>query len=452
MGTPRAEQIIEERYRLVRPLGQGGQGTTWKAEDLSNGQRVALKALSLRAMANWKSLELFQRESRVLEALDHPGVPDFVDSLHDSDMEAGGFFLVQELIEGPTLSERVNQGWHPGEQSVQALATALLETLVYLHERNPALIHRDIKPSNIIMRTEDARPVLVDFGAVQDSVRGEHSIASTVVGTYGYMAPEQFRGQATAQSDLYALGATLMFTLTQQAPEALPQERLKINVSAVTNLSPNFTRWLETLLEPFPEDRFQSAAEALNALQNLDSDPPDTPPALGPAPQNLKDNSSAHVLDLTLQAVPIRNLSTTQVFIRSLGVIGIFCIFITLITALLANPSVLPLVLFITFLIFFGFAKAMHHWFKTQRLVMDHAQDSFRIERSILGKTWRTEHGKISQLKLIRIAVPERFDKRAHEPSPYIRMVTQETSISMGSQLSRQEQSWAATRISNYLD
>ena len=260
------QEIIAQRYRILDILGQGGVGTTYEAEDLHTGQRVALKALSLRRMADWKKMELFEREARILSQLNHPAIPRYKDYFQvDTDRDRN-FYIAQQLAPGKSLANLVESGWHPDEASVRNLATQLLEIIIYLHSLTPPVIHRDIKPQNIIMQPEDRRVFLVDFGAVQDTYHHTVTGGSTVVGTYGYMAPEQFRGGAVPATDLYGLGTTLLFLLTRKSPADLPQRQLKIDFRSRVRVSKEFAGWLDKLLEPVIEDRFPSAEEALAVL------------------------------------------------------------------------------------------------------------------------------------------------------------------------------------------
>ena len=221
-------EIIAERYRILDILGQGGVGTTYEAQDLQNSQRVALKALSLRRMSDWKMMELFEREARILSQLNHPAIPRYLDYFQVDTAQDRSFYIAQQLAPGKSLAVIVESGWHPDQSEIQGLATQVLEILVYLHSLTPPVIHRDIKPQNII-RQENGRVFLVDFGAVQDTYHNTVTGGSTVVGTYGYMAPEQFRGQAVLSTDLYGLGTTLLFLLTRKSPADLPQRKLKID-------------------------------------------------------------------------------------------------------------------------------------------------------------------------------------------------------------------------------
>ena len=258
-------KIIAQRYRIVDTLGQGGSGTTYQAEDLQTNQQVALKALSLHRMTDWKMIELFEREARVLAQLNHPNIPKYLNYFHVDTPQDRWFYIAQELAPGKSLTELVQSGWRCNGSIVRCIAMQMLEILVYLHELTPSVIHRDIKPSNIIWNS-DGQVFLVDFGAVQDTYHNTFMRGSTVVGTYGYMAPEQFRGQAVPATDLYGLGATLLFLLTYRSPADLPTDRLKINFRSRVQVSEESADWLEKMLEPDVEDRFPSAKEALAAL------------------------------------------------------------------------------------------------------------------------------------------------------------------------------------------
>lgn len=259
-------EIVAQRYRIVNTLGQGGSGTTYKAEDLQSGQRVALKVLSLRQMADWKAIELFEREARVLAQLNHPAIARYLDYFHVDTPQDRSFYIAQQLAPGQSLAMLVQKGWRASQEEVRYIAIQILDILVYLHELTPPVIHRDIKPQNII-RQENGRVFLVDFGAVQDTYYNTFMRGSTVVGTYGYMAPEQFRGQAVPATDLYGLGATLLFLLTHRSPADLPTDELKIDFRSRVQIPEAFADWLEKMLEPDVEDRFGSAKEALTVLR-----------------------------------------------------------------------------------------------------------------------------------------------------------------------------------------
>jgi len=263
-------QIIAERYRIIDTLGQGGIGITYKAEDLQTNHQVALKALALRRMTDWKVLELFEREANILGQLNHLRIPQYIDYFQVDTTEDRGFYIAQQLAPGKSLAVLLENGWKPNETEVKHLAIQVLEILVYLHSLAPPVIHRDIKPQNII-RQGDGEIFLVDFGAVQDTYQNTVTGGSTVVGTYGYMAPEQFRGQAVLSTDLYGLGTTLLFLLTQQSPADLPQRKLKIDFRSHVNISSDFADWLKKTIEPIMEDRFPGVNQALSVLRGEQS-------------------------------------------------------------------------------------------------------------------------------------------------------------------------------------
>lgn len=262
--------VIAGRYEILGELGRGGSAVTYRARDTTTGGEVAIKALSLATMESWKALELFEREARVLESLDHPGIPAYVDmiapdpSAADGDSEAT-FALVQELAAGRDLSKRLAEGWRADEETVRDIARQVLEILVYLHQLSPPVVHRDIKPQNLLI--DDERVVrLVDFGAVRERLASQTEMGSTVVGTFGYMAPEQFQGRAEPASDLYGLGATLVHLLTGTAPAELPHARLKLVFDDRTSVSRQLVSWVDDLVEPAVEDRHPSARVALDRL------------------------------------------------------------------------------------------------------------------------------------------------------------------------------------------
>jgi eukaryotic-like serine/threonine-protein kinase len=183
-------EIVRSRYCITEILGEGGLGITYAAEDLETGDRVALKALSFRQVNEWKVLELFEREAKILAQLDHPAIAKYLDYFqidHDRDRD---FYIVQELIAGKSLAQEIAHGWHGSEADIKEIAEQVLHVLIYLHELKPPIIHRDIKPQNIILRP-NGKIAIVDFGAVQDTYRNTQVGGSTIVGTYGYM-PNNF--------------------------------------------------------------------------------------------------------------------------------------------------------------------------------------------------------------------------------------------------------------------
>ncbi len=258
--------IINQRYHITDTLGEGAIGITYKARDAVSGVDVAVKSLSLRHSNDWKAIELFEREAKVLANLHHPGIPEYLDYFQVDSPSDRHFHIVQQIAPGESLATLVAQGWHPTELEVRDIAAQMLRILIYLQSLHPPVIHRDIKPQNII-RHPDGQIFLVDFGTIRDTYRQTLTGGSTIIGTYGYMAPEQLLGQAEPATDLYGLGTTLLFLLTHRHPADLPQKRLKIDFSSAADISADFASWLDRMLEPAPEDRFTTATESLAVLQ-----------------------------------------------------------------------------------------------------------------------------------------------------------------------------------------
>src|SRR5690606_21635321 len=154
------------RYRLERLLGQGGFARTYLARDQRTGSACAIKELSLKAAEDWKAVELFEREAKVLSQLQHADIPRFVDSFTVDSPTDLHFYLVQEYIAGKNLKEWVRSGRHFTAWETIKLAIRLCSILEYLHGLSPPLIHRDLKPSNVILG-DDGSLHLIDFGSVR---------------------------------------------------------------------------------------------------------------------------------------------------------------------------------------------------------------------------------------------------------------------------------------------
>jgi hypothetical protein len=247
------------RYRIEGVLGSGSQGETLDAVDTSSEKRVAIKRFFVRGAASWKDVELAEREARVLSGIEHPRLPRYLDHFE----EAGALCLVMDRVEGESLAALRKRGGVLGRNEVVRLLSDVGELLDYLHGRNPPIIHRDIKPGNVI-RKPDGSFALVDFGSVRDSLKPEGG--STVVGTFGFMAPEQFQGRALGQSDVYGLGATALTLLSGREPEDLPHKGLAIDVLAALPHDPTFARVLSKMLDPDPDRRATHVAPLVGEL------------------------------------------------------------------------------------------------------------------------------------------------------------------------------------------
>lgn len=262
-------EVIGQRYEVIAELGRQPGRRTYHVKDLQTSEECILKRLSFGEDMSWDDVQLFERETQVLQALYHPAIPKYRDGFELSLPSGQGFALVQDYIPAPSLAAALRTGHPWTEEKLKALAKQLLDILIYLHSHSPPVIHRDIKPSNILWDESRQQAYLVDFGAVQTVVSGA---TRTVVGTYGYMPPEQFGGRAVPGSDLYALGATLIHLASGQNPADIPQENQRLQFANLVNLSPGFVYWLQHLVEPGLDQRLTSAQAALrelNTSQNL---------------------------------------------------------------------------------------------------------------------------------------------------------------------------------------
>lgn len=266
----KAGQILQERYQLQHTLRRSPQSRqTWLAKDLAtdSDELVIVKLLVFTEM-QWQDLKLFEREAQVLQSLQHPQIPRYRDYfLVDQQMPSFCWWgLVQDYVAGRSLQDLLDQKHQFCEQDVRRIAQDVLQILKYLHALHPPVLHRDIKPSNLILDQHE-QIWLVDFGAVQDQATVTGA-SFTVVGTVGYTPLEQFWGRAIAASDLYALGATLIHLLTGVAPVDLPQRNLRLHWRDRANVSSSFVSWIERLVEPELEKRFNSADRAGKALKS----------------------------------------------------------------------------------------------------------------------------------------------------------------------------------------
>ncbi len=260
------DTLRDGRFVIVGVLGEGGQGRTFDGIDTRAGRPVAIKRFDVRGASAWKDVELAEREARVLQTLSHPRLPRYVDHFEEN----GILYLVTEKVEGSSLANLRKQGAPFGEADALRLLEDASEALAYLHGRSPPVVHRDIKPANVLRRP-DGTYAFVDFGAVRDTLRPEGG--STVVGTFGYMAPEQFQGRALPASDVYGVGATVVSLLSGAEPEALPHRGLAIDVRAALRgrASERMMRVLERLLEPDPDRRPSSIAPLLAPGRGADA-------------------------------------------------------------------------------------------------------------------------------------------------------------------------------------
>jgi eukaryotic-like serine/threonine-protein kinase len=261
--------LLPDRYQYQKTLGNKAGRTTILAVDQQTGNQVVVKLLTFSDEFQWEDLRLFERETATLRSLDHPAIPRYLDSFETETDQDKSIALVQNYIPAKSLAEYLEEGRQFDESEVRELLNALLDILVYLHDRHPPVIHRDIKPSNILLGDRSGNSIgqvyLVDFGSVQ-TLATRAGQTMTVVGTYGYMPPEQFGGSAVPASDIYSLGCTALRLITDSHPADLPQRDLQIQFAQFTNLSSSFTQWLQKATHPSLDKRFSQALAAKEIL------------------------------------------------------------------------------------------------------------------------------------------------------------------------------------------
>jgi formylglycine-generating enzyme required for sulfatase activity len=264
--------LLDNRYRPIKFLGEGGFGRTFQAIDEKRlntpcvikqflPQQVGSAALA-------KATELFQQEAQRLQELGkHPQIPD-LEAFFSQDNR---LYLVQDFIDGQNLFEEFQTQGKLNEPQIRTILTELLPVLQFVHDNQ--VIHRDIKPENII-RSKIGKLFLIDFGVSKETSKTILTRVGTVTGTPGYAPPEQFRGMVYHSSDLYSLAVTCVRLLTGHfqkidgSDQLFDTNRMEWQWQKYVSLSQELTTVLETMLQDIPVKRYQSATEVLAALAN----------------------------------------------------------------------------------------------------------------------------------------------------------------------------------------
>ena len=261
---------VGDRYRPLVAIGQGGFGRTFLARDehAPGEHHCVIKQLFWRNNPPLASVELEQRfyqEAQRLQTLGgHPQIPQLLDYGQD----ANGHYLVQTFVAGSTLEQLLQRQGSFGEAEIRHLLHQLLPVLQFIHEAQ--LIHRDIKPANIIRDAATHRYVLVDFGASKLLSSETLKNTGTVIGSAGYVSPEQAVGKAVFASDLYSLGITCIHLMTGQHPfdlYSLGEDRWVWRAYVANSISPQLTHILDRLISRPLRQRYQSADQVLTDLQ-----------------------------------------------------------------------------------------------------------------------------------------------------------------------------------------
>jgi len=270
-------------YEIQSPLGAGGMGEVYRARDTRLDRTVAIKILPATFATDSDRLQRFEHEARVLSTVSHPNLL----AIHDVGSQDGVHFLVSEFLEGQTLRQKLNAGLLP-QRKVTEYAIEIAKGLAAAHEKG--IVHRDLKPDNIFL-TKDGRVKILDFGLAKQTAgtaSGENptlthpTTPGTVMGTVGYMSPEQVRGlELDQRSDLFSFGAILyemvsgkrafkgdssvetMNAILKEEPPELSESSLKV--------SPGLERIVRHCLEKEPSLRFQSARDLAFDLESLSS-------------------------------------------------------------------------------------------------------------------------------------------------------------------------------------
>ncbi|MBN4001145.1 serine/threonine-protein kinase [Nostoc sp. LPT] len=277
--------LLKERYRAIKPIGQGGFGKTFLAvdEDKPSKPRCVIKQFYPQSQGTntlAKAVELFNQEAVQLDELGkHPQIPELLAYFTQENRQ----YLVQEFIDGQNLAQELAHKGAFSETQVWQLLNDLLSVLQFCHARH--VIHRDIKPENIILRESDRKLVLVDFGAAKSATGAALNKTGTSIGSPQYVAPEQMRGRAIFASDIYSLGATCINLLTVRSPfdsydtnndTWVWQQYLQ------TPVSNELSRILNKMLESIPIRRYQTVDEVLKDLNKYS--PVASKPAIAPKP------------------------------------------------------------------------------------------------------------------------------------------------------------------------
>jgi len=284
--TCETKLLIKERYRAIKPIGQGGFGRTFLAVDEDKPSKppcVIKQFLPQGTNTVQKAVDLFNQEAIQLDELgQHSQIPALLAYCNQDDRQ----YLVQEFIDGLNLYQELEKNGAFNETQIRQLLNDLLLVLQFCHSQQ--VIHRDIKPENIIRRHSDRKLVIVDFGAAKSATETALKRTGTIIGSAEYVAPEQMRGKALFASDIYSLGVTCINLLTERSPIDSYDTH---NAAWIwgqylkTPVSKQLSQVIDKMIEGIPSHRYQTVEEVLQDLNVQQSSVPPkqiTPPTSQP--------------------------------------------------------------------------------------------------------------------------------------------------------------------------
>jgi serine/threonine protein kinase len=300
-------QLLSGRYQVIDRLGNGGFAQTYLAEDIQrpNRPQCVVKKLKLNSQDPKfipTARRLFQQEAEILEKLGtHSQIPQLLAYFE----EKGEFFLVQEYINGYSIAREIREKCWQESEIIQFIEE-LLNLLIFVHSHN--VIHRDIKPDNLIRRKQDGKLVLIDFGAVKEISKQTETIIGTIkttigIGTIGYMPPEQIIGKPRPCSDIYAIGITAIQALTGLNSQQLNyDDDGEVIWLPHAKVSQGLADFLNKTVSYYIKDRYQTAVEALTALQQV-----------LPAPKLIHSYAISSELNILKTIVPVNTIDLNNI-------------------------------------------------------------------------------------------------------------------------------------------
>lgn len=256
--------LVDGKYKILNKIGQGGMSVVYLAMNEKANKQWAIKEVRKDGIKDFEVVKQgLVAETDMLKKLRHPSLPTIVDIIEDEHT----FLIVMDYIEGNSLSKTLEEFGAQPQELVIEWAKQLCDVLGYLHTRTPAIIYRDMKPANIMLKP-DGNVTLIDFGTARE-FKEKNLADTTCLGTVGYAAPEQFggMGQTDARTDIYCLGATLYHLVTGMNPCEYPYE-----IRPIREINPALSSGLEKIIlkctQRKPDDRYQSAAELMYALEH----------------------------------------------------------------------------------------------------------------------------------------------------------------------------------------